>query len=78
MIVLVKGDAVGMMCNQRAEVVYATNERIIVVLCSNDAPKVIKKKDIIGLELSEQLTIKFEVHGWETTQSGGCSPFPQS
>ncbi len=60
-IVKIKAKAADMPVDQRAKVLLAEFNRVIVELCGPiDHPvKVIQPSDIVGVELSEQLAISF-------------------
>lgn len=61
MIFWVKGEAVDMPCDQRAELVYVneSNTELYMVLCGTGHGKVVDPKDLRGMELSEKITLRF-------------------
>jgi hypothetical protein len=74
MIVWLTPESVEMPVQQRAEVIEATPDRVIVVMCGNDQPKAVKPGDICGVELSEQVSVFFKQCGKKTQLPG--SPYP--
>lgn len=61
MIVWVNKDAVGENCNQKAKVDRTDGQKIFITLLGNDEQAMIFPNEIVGLELSEELEISFNV-----------------
>lgn len=58
-IIWVRKEAVEANCDQRAEIITFRGDWIYVIMCGSEEPKMIKASDIVGVELTETLTIKF-------------------
>lgn len=74
MILWVKGEAVGMPCSQRVEVVTASLSRIVVKRCGDGVIKHVQPDDLIGVELSDRLDVMFTVKGWKSQNIGTIHP----
>ncbi len=59
MVFWVKGEAVGMPCNQRAVFVEVVGEKIRVMLCGTEELKLIMPTDTCGIQFSREVTLGY-------------------
>lgn len=78
MIVWVSKHATKRPNDQRAHVVRATPDQVILEMCGDEALIAVKPEAIVGVELSEQVCIRFKATSINTHQTTGLSPYPAS
>lgn len=76
MIVWISKNASGRPNDQRAKVITAEPEKIIVEFCGDGAVASLKPQAIVGVELSEQVSLRFRITGMNTTTMAGLKPYP--
>lgn len=69
MIVWIKKEAIRAQCNQRGKVLQTNGSKITIRLLDDNRHWGIHPRDIIGLEISECLTIKFKCTGHQTAET---------
>lgn len=61
MIVWVTKESVNMPCDQRAEIITVRNRSIYVILCGTGLPALVSPGEVCGVEITENLIVKFDV-----------------
>lgn len=62
--------------DQRAKIVTAEPDKIIVEYCGDGMVQALKPEAIVGVELSPMIDLRFRITGMNTTTMKGLKPYP--